>query len=377
VWESNFDIRIAVADAVDTVWIWRQPVFAPQASGWENHGAVGPVDDSTQRIAGLVYLADGTAGQLFALRERKLFVRNLNDASGVDARRDDGYEQRSGRARTIAPIAVENGGVGPGAVSEGLVGVDVNETLYAIELAGGPLAGTCHELLNNVAREVVPAAVHRDSDDAVIAVAVSNDPLDRHFVAALTDPNDLTVVDDVADEPLPVLDLTGNSIDVNLNSGSLTFALSAQDAVQSTTLVAWTPFGSPLEVPSLNTIPSAVGFAGGSPTLLPDHVLVPATSSQVLVAPFDVGDLLTFYIVTLSAAVIASNASEQLFLNDNVAIRTTTTERPKYERQVVNGPGVTRGAETLYAFDVSSIDEPWFVYPDATPVSTGSVADPS
>ena len=49
-----------------------------------------------------------------------------------------------------------------------------NGVLYAIQLAGAPLAGTCTKLLTSVIADVAPAAVRRSDTDAAIKASSSS-----------------------------------------------------------------------------------------------------------------------------------------------------------------------------------------------------------
>jgi hypothetical protein len=372
VWPDGNDFLVAVA-AGDSVWMWREVWSAPETSGWTSFGAVGPVTDSMSRITGIVHLDDGAKGQLYALRDGKLFVRDLNDATPTWEHVPTKDGAADVRLATIVPVVVESGGdVGPGTTDRGLAGVSINEKLYAIEAKTNP--GKCRLLLNDIAFDVLPAAAYT-SGNRLLVVAAGTPPLDRRLFAWRSQPNSMNPALPVDEEDLPVIRLVGKSIDVNTNFGALTFALTAQDGPQSTALVLWTPYIAPLQSASINSIPNSVGLAGGSPTILPGHVIVPAISSQLLVAPFDVGGVKTFH-SKLRAALIAVNAAGQLAVNDRVAIPFDDSGTTAYELETVTGPGVTRGGETLYEFDVDSVEGDVFVYRAATSPLTGAV-DPS
>jgi hypothetical protein len=374
-WSETDAVNVAVA-AGDTVWVWRNVWPDPPTSGWFNFGSITEdIAVSTAPITGIVHLEDGSKGQLFALREGKLYQRDLNATNQTWELLETKDGANPVALQTIVPIAVQDpstGDVLAGTLAKGLVGVGDDKKLYAVEF-GVPSLGDCTELRANVDPEILPAAVFR-SDDRLLAVAVNDDPLDRHLLAFRSQPNDYTtgVTDD---EPLPSLALIGRSIDVNLSSGVLAFALTLQDAVQSTALALWTPFVSPLDLPSISAIPTSAGFAGGSPTLLPSHVIVPAMSSQLLVAPFSVSNLLTFN-VPLTSAVIASTAADQLQAGDNVAIPFDDNGTVRYQLQNVIPPPITVGGETLYAFNVPSVKETLYVSRAPVTVYASTAAAP-
>ncbi|HUR83680.1 MAG TPA: baseplate J/gp47 family protein [Thermoanaerobaculia bacterium] len=360
-WEETSPItgntNIAVATA-DTVWMWRNVWPSVTASGWHNLGVVGPVSVSAAKIAGIVHLEDGLKGRLFALRDGKLFRRNLNDANATwTAFETKDNANVTVKLQTIVPILLEQGGdVVPGTVAEGLIGVGDNERLYAVtDLLSDP--ATCTELLVDVAIGIAPAAVRR-SNDRLIAVAVHKD-LNGLRAFRSTAAAGSFVLDDDDDQPVDVQGFIGHSIDVNRNSGVLTFALTVQDAAQSSALVLWTPFVPPL--PLISTIPSGVGIAGGAPALLPAYVIVPAESSQLMVSPFSVGDVLQFQTV-LETAIVAKTAADQLQASDQIAIPISETAGEiDYQLEAVIPPAVTTGGETLYPFHFPSVDADVYV----------------
>lgn len=353
------EIFVAVT-AGSAVWVWREVGLIPPLSGWEAFGTVGPVIDLTKPIDGLLYLADGSNGKLFALRESKLFVRDLNDPNPIWRL----VETKDGGAtialKKIVAIGVEGGDLGSGIFTEGLVGVDATQALYAITFAGVPLEGTCIKLLGDVASDVAPAAVRR-LDDRLVVVAVGTGPSNGELLAFLSAPSTF-VNEDLTDVPLDGIGVVGHSIDVNLSAGHLTFVMCLQIDAQSTALARWSPFDPALPAALFTTtIPADVGAAGGAPTLLPSHVAVPGSSSDVLVAEFDSSRRLTLY-ATLRTAVITATAADQLQLGDQLAIPVDDSGSTNYQLQSIASPGVEHGGETLHEFNLESIDEELFVY---------------
>lgn len=346
---SNF---FAAVSSGDTVWIWCRVGVLPAISGWREFGVVGPVNDSTQTVAALVHLDDGAAGVLFAVRDGKLFHRDINNPNATWLETKDGFGNLIG-LQTIAPVNVQNGGIGPGTLAEGLVGVDSTNTLYSVTFSSVTIVGSVTPLLNGIDATVAPAAVRR-SDHRLVVVAV--DDTQTKLQDFLSNPHLLTM------QATDHVDLDGSTIgdliDVNSVAGELTFALSLRTDPQSTALARWTPFDPPLpNVLFTTAIPSSSGGAAGAPTLLPKHVIVPAASSRVLVATFDPNLRQTLH-VPLEAALIATASADQLALNDIVAIPTSAT----YVLETVTAAGITRGSETLYEFGVNSINGPVFVY---------------
>ena len=349
-WQSSDVLRVAVA-ATDTVWVFQD---GGGQHGWKSLGVVGPVADSTVPIAGIVHLSDDNGGFVFALRERKLFVCDSTASAPVwkpVATRDE--NDVAIELETIVPVGLESDfSIRAGNLNRGLAGVDTTGGLYAVALAGDPLEGTCTLLFDDVRKSIAPAVVLRQ-DDRLLAVAV--DATETKLHAFLSLPGTLDQ-DDVVEEDLgDAFTTLGRSIDVSLNSSELTFALTLQGA-QATALALWVPFVPPELPPSINLIPTNIGFAGGSPTLLQAHAIVPAVSSQVLVTSFHSANQKTFTAL-LGTAVIASAPADQLQVNEEVAIPTAEG----YVIQAVAAAGITEGGETLYTFDVQSVDGPLFV----------------
>jgi len=355
-----FGISYLVAVAANgTVWAWRHPALAPALSGWESYGVVEPVNDTTQQIAGIVHLDNGVNGLLYVLREKKLFVRDLDNVNGTwqKVTTEDGGGITI-NLETIAPVVARNAfGWVPGSFTEGLVGVDENNALYAVTFAIDPTVGTCAQLVTNVniAKDVVPAGVQLGGDLAVVAV----DDTHQKFVgyqSTLANPKVVQL------DGSPI----GHSVDAILDGGKFTFAVTLRIDPQSTVLARWTPFDSSVADPPLFTtiIPATAGAAGGAPTQLPAHVVVPAETS-VLVAGIDPNRRQTFH-TTLRSALIASSPAEQLASNDNVAIPFDNNGVTAWQLENVPAP-VTRGGETLYAFNIDSVNDAVFVYRAAAP----------
>jgi len=365
-WTVGTELRIAVVAADQTVWVWRHIDPAPLTSGWKPLGAVTTIED-LKKITTLVYLIDGQGGLLFALRGGKLYVCDPNLGSPWEE-----IATKDGNApvtfETIVAVGVQapTGDVDLGTRTEGLAGIDSFGSLYAIKLntVNGKIEGACTGLMNQVRTDIAPAAVRRN-DHRLVAVAVDKTALKLR--AFLSQPSNL-LQQTVADGPLVGTDVVGHSVDVNVLSGVLTFAVSLKDGTQSSSLALWKPFISPLLPPSITFIPSGAGFAGGAPTLLPAHVVVPAMASRVLVAQLHTGNVLTFN-APIGTAVIASTTADQLQLNDVVAIPVSATDHAA----LPVGASHTRGGETLYPFNVPPVEGTLYVARSGTTTFTGTV----
>ncbi len=369
IWLNGTSFLVAVA-AKGAVWVWHE--IAPNLSGWIPLDVVDPVADPAKHIDGLVYLADGPFGQLFALRGSKLFVCNLN----IPTAKWEAVETKAGtsvvKLSKIAPICLEKVDLGNGTLAEGLVGVSTDNKLYGIKLSGAPLQGTCTKLLDDIATTVVPAAVRR-KDSRLVAVAVDT-RIPPHLVAFRSDPG--TFGSDAADDvTLDLLPVIGGSLDVNFNATALTVVVSLGDAPGPTALASWVPF-APTGLDELFKvqIPAPLGAAAGAPTLMPQHVLVPTSTSQVIVAEFDLTRRVEV-IESLRTAIIAVDAPDRFAIGDQFAIPTAGVGGvTKYELRAVTAVGVEFRGKALYEFNLDAIDDSLFVYRVGAPVLTATVA---
>ena len=267
--------------------------------------------------------------------------------------------------KKIAPIYRDNVDLGAGFFDEGLVGVDENEKLYTVELAGAQ-EGACTELLSDITPEVAPAAVRRSADNKLVVVAVSTAQPTRKLRGFLSPSTDIEV-------DLPGIGVVGSSIDANLNAGFLTFALCLKLDEQSTALAYWSPFDNGVSDALFTTgIPIEVGGAGGAPTLLPAHVVVPGSAAQLLVAEFDINRRLALN-TNLRTALITTTLADRLEVGDRLAIRHGTPA--DYHRVTVTAPGIDRRGEILHEFAFKSTDDDVFVYRAAVSPLTGEVVD--
>ncbi len=364
VWLAGTDIVVAVA-AKGAVWLWREIAGAPNLSGWFPLDAVGPVSDPSRPIDGLVYLADGPSGRLCALRDGTLFLLDLN-APAVPWQ---AVETRAGTAAVtfakIAPICLENGDLGNGTLAEGLVGVSTGNKLFAITFSGLPLQGTCSKLFDGIATMVAPVAVRRQPGQLVAAAVDTNVP--PRLVAGRFLPITFALDEQkaVALDPAPV---AGAPLDMHFNATTLTVAVSLGDVPGATALASWVPFAPPgLDGLFKVEIPAGHGAAAGAPTLMARHVLVPTSSSQVIVAGFDLARRLDI-VAPMRTAIIAVDAADRFAVGDRLAIPTGDgSGGTKYELQTVNAAGVEFRGRALYEFNLDAIDKPLFVYPAAPP----------
>ncbi|HEX6284099.1 MAG TPA: hypothetical protein VFZ71_04465, partial [Pyrinomonadaceae bacterium] len=372
-WTVGNEWLIAVT-AGSNVWTWHENTDAPQQSGWQLLGEVGPVNDPDAEIAGLVYLSDAGAGHLFALRDSSLFVRDLTDPNATWTPVETFDSSNNPVTFTkIAPIGVEGTDLGSGVLAEGLVGVADDNVLYGVRFSGSPLVGDCSELLTDVATDIAPAAV-RLNNNRLIAVAIGVDQVGRQVLAFRSQANTFAHASDAA-EDLKWRNVIGASIDVNISAGHLTFVFCSQIGPQSTGLSAWTPFDAAVPDTLFNTeIPSRVGVASGAPTLLPLHILVPTASGEVIVAPFN-PNLRKNFIAPLGAVVITETAADQLVPGDFVAYLSDTAGPPALQLEEILTGGEQFRGRTFYALTPNVVAEDLLVYKAATAPFTGTIPD--
>ena len=371
-WAVGNDTYVAVT-ANDAVWVWREVSLTPQQSGWHFHGVVGPVNDSNASIDGVVHLAVGAAGRLYALRDKKLFVRRLNATNPIweEIETLDGVNPVA--LTKIAPVLIENAGIlGEGTRAEGLVGVADDGSLYAIDCTSAN-EGECVELLANVATNIAPAAVRR-ADDRLVAVAIGRDEPDRKVYAFLSNPSALTQ-DDQDERVIEWPVIIRESIDVNISAGGrLNFAFCSRLNVDTIGLHMWGPFDPPHSGVLFRTqIPAQARIASGAPTLLPGHVIVPVSTSEVIVATFDPDNRRLALAEELGSAIIATEPADLMVpAVDYVAIPTEDAAPASgYQLRLVPAP-VEHEGETLYEFDVNSVDDDFFVYRSGGPAYAGT-----
>ena len=378
-WTLGNETIIAVT-AGAAVWTWNENRVAAAQSGWVNLGDVGPVVNQDAAIEGLVYLADAAAGQLLALRDSRLFIRDLNVAN-VPWKFLPVLEGNNDVTLTrIAPIGIQATDLGTGKLEEGFVGVATNETLYGITFDVDPNNNEpfakCTELLTDVAPDITPAAVRRSSDDRLVAVAIGREQNNRQVLAFLSDqgPANFTL-DQNTTEPLEWSNILGGSIDVNISSGQLTFVFCSRIDEQSTGLTAWTPFDPPHPDELFNTkIPPLMGLAGGAPALLPQHIVVPTDGSKVIIAPFN-PNLRTKLSAPLGAVAITDTPADQLLIGDSVAYIIDNGGTPEFKLETINDAGTLFRGRRYYELATETVDEFIYVFRQATLEFDGTVPD--
>jgi hypothetical protein len=366
IWFHGTDLFVAVA-ARGAVWLWHENGLDPNLSGWIALDVVDTQADQEQQIDGLVYLADGAAGRLLALCDARLFVRDLNMPSA----RWEELKTMDGTAAVqlarIAPICLETGDLGNGTVAEGLLGISTDDN----KLFGITLSGTCTKLLDGIATAVAPAAVRR-KDTCLVALAMDT-RTPPHLLAFRSKPGtfERDIESDVALDAQPV---QGALLDMNLHAANLTVVVAVDDAPGSTALASWLPF-APAGPDPLFKAPIRVPLEAsvGAPTLMSLHVLVPTSTSQVLVAQFDLARRIELR-GALHTAIIAIDVPDRFAAGDKLAIPTDGAGGvTRYELRDVIAAGVEFRGRAYHEFILAAIDKPLFVYRAAAPRLPGKV----
>jgi hypothetical protein len=348
---------IVAASAGASVWAWWERPSAPLESGWLSLGSVDAAP-GLGKIHGLVYLAAGAGGYLFALLDGKLGMCNplLPNPVWQEVKvRDGGVDVKLAK---IAPIVALDGDMGSGTMAAGLLGVDDNGKVYHIAVvpAVSEPTGTCTSLFDQAVTDVAPAGVRWPT-----SISSAGEP-ENHVllvvgVCGATDAQTLKSFLSTAGtllraRPDASVDLegnvAGNAVEVALASGQPAFAVALAQGGDASAVAWWLP-ASAATLANLMTaaIPADKGVAAGAPTLLPQHLVVPANSSQVLVAPFDLTRQLTFE-SPIDTAVVTPASLGALDPLDHIAVRLMTgvTEVGK-----VKAAGVDHGDETMYEMD--------------------------
>jgi len=296
VWGDEARVLTAVS-AGSEVWVWEEDRVVPQHSGWESFGIVNQGIDLASSIHGLLYLEGGANGVLLALHDFKLFVRDLNEVKPTWRPIEVKNAGNRVTLRQIVPIWRQGEDrLAVGQLNEGIAAVDDQGNLYVVKLSGFPLGGACSKLLDDIDPDIAPAAVRlRDGKLIAVAVGKSESEINQGVPKVGKTPEEIVrtlrwfraqAQQNLAKDAGGTIDLDrpiviGNSIDVNVHGQFVTFITClAADAQSMLQVVSFGADGQPIR--QVIEIPPQVGLAGGAPTLLPGHIIVPTSSSEVI-----------------------------------------------------------------------------------------------
>jgi len=332
--EADLDLLVATTAGGD-VWIWREDSLVQSNSGWLSWGSFpATTPPATRAVDGLIYLADGAAPQMVALREGRLFVRAW---PGGPQWTEVATEEAGNPVvlTAIVPILVLSGGelVTSAALPVGMVGVADDDTLYTVTLAG-----QC--------TQISPT----DFDASVPPVAVQN-PADGRLVVAMrrrSQPEIITFHALYGESTAPLeAGARVLGFDAIISGGALHLLASVR-LEGGDYLASWQPHtavGGPT-VLFRAMIPPGTGVPGGAPTAIAQHVIVPGAQADVLVAPFDLTQRLALT-ADVGAGIVAP-ASTPAFQRDDAV--TIDMGPPFLRRRIVEAP-TTKDNEVLYPID--------------------------
>ncbi|MEO8519793.1 MAG: hypothetical protein ABI603_00435 [Acidobacteriota bacterium] len=357
-WADGLSLAIAVS-AGQAVWLWVENA-TPTLSGWMSLGVIDAAAPSSAKVQGLVYLADGGRGSLFVLLDKALYVRDFNVSNGAW----QPVATRQGAAdvslQQIAPIASQANGMG-GQTAEGLIAVADDGRVFAVSASGA-----CRKLLDDADPTIAPAAVRR-TDTRLVAVAVGR-PGARELHGFLSNLGALTQ-DHTEDAELDWPAIVGNSIDVNVTGGQLTFACGVANGADRA-VATWAPFATSAAAPLFEvSVPSSAGVIDGAPTLLPSSILVPTAGSEVIIASYDPSKRTTF-IAPEGAAVVTSSDADRLLPGDWVAYHAAAAA-PRYHAGTIPDAGVAVGDQRYHAFDTGADQDDLVVFKSTLTPFTG------
>jgi hypothetical protein len=347
---------IVATSAGASVWAWWEKPNAPLQSGWLSLGTVDAAP-GLGALHGLIYLAfDGTAGgHLFALLAGKLYMSNplLPNTIWQEVKvRANGSDVALAK---IAPIVALDDDMGSGTIAAGLLAVGDSGNVYhiALVLAVGDPTGDCTYLFDQALTSVAPAGVRwptvvqpgqPPSMHVLLVVGACEAPGVKKLKSFMSKPGELQ-----PSRPEASVDLKdtviGHEVEVAAVAGQPVFAVALAQSGGATAVAWWLPASaSTLANLMTTTIPVDMGVAAGAPTLLPGHLVVPANSSQVLVAPFNLARQLTFE-SAIDTAIVTPLSLGALAAQDHIAVKLTTgvTEVGK-----IKASGVDHGDETMY-----------------------------
>jgi len=358
VWSKGDDFMVGVS-AGSTIWVWSEIYGDPKRSGWTSFGQLPSSNAAPHLVDGLVHL-NGTVPLLVALEGGELFFRSLaDDAPWAPVAPDDTGTPVVLEA--IAPILVVSSGQLDTSAAEGLVAVASDGKLYTVSTAGitlgsdgktlsfptiEPHVGSCDLLSNTTtfAFDVRPVALMEGGTLTVIAASDAGDALERVRRPGKTGTGTVksTGLRAASDRVI------GNSLGAALNGGELAAIATVRRNGQAY-VAMWTPELSGL-AGELFTSDVSVGGAraGGAPTLVADHLIVPGERAEVFVAPFDLQQRLELT-GALGAGVVLPASATPLAANDTV----TRGQAKSSSTLVVAGPGASSASEAFYPLNAT------------------------
>lgn len=334
------NILVAVV-AAGSVWLWKEDLAAPAASGWSALGVAGPATVPPTAVDALIFVANSGQGVLVALAGQKLYTRAPFATAGTAWQAAE--VKHNGAAillDQIGAIGFQAGAITLGPQPDKLLGISSTGSLFLITLAPGLLQGSCEELFIDADPSVVPAGANILGQLTVVAVGKDNSgsrALHAYMDSGGVHKHGYAQIGYAA---------AGHSICAGIVFGRLAFALSLGLASGRRGLAWWAPFDTAI-APTLFTaeIPEATGIAVGSPALLDEHVVLPAASGKVLVAPYAWRAQQNLY-TKLKTAVVTALADMPFDAGDRLVVKIGTAAAIE-AGEIAAGPEHA-GGESMY-----------------------------
>ncbi|MDE2448654.1 MAG: hypothetical protein KGO22_06770 [Gammaproteobacteria bacterium] len=323
------DFRVAVA-AGPHVWVWAEAALDRTQSGWIDFGDTG----ASAGIDALVYLDDPGKPQLVALHDGVLTFRGIDPNATWGPPVTPMNAGVAVQLDIIAPVLSNASGQLVTSVGNGLVGIDSNEKLYAIDTH--PLtAGACTLLPGlppNLTAKVQPIAFL--AGGGIGAFAVADTPLAPLTTLVWLPPGAAAVSMVLANNGTVV----GGSLEAALDGGGNFTAVVSVLEGSNSYLLTWTPGSLTLYEPI--NVPSAT--VAGAPAVIGQNMVIPAGSTDILIGSFAqplTGDI--------EAGIVVPSSTPTLSIGDvvTIGIGAGTT------LQHIYGSAVTLGNETFYPMD--------------------------
>ncbi|WP_143036649.1 baseplate J/gp47 family protein [Paraburkholderia steynii] len=304
VWSDSLDPAgfLVAAGAKNVVWIWRENSGTPDDSQWKDFGTVkAPTSRSEDPIADLIFL-QGSAS-LVALQAGQLWRRDWPDGPewvNIEAKDASGSLVRF---EAVAPVLSNASNVLVTSYAMGMIGVSDKHELYRITVPG-----KCTRLnVSDVDSGVRPVAVF---DGATLMVALAHSTL-RDLALYRGTGGELTFKLDGEQDKV-----TG--FEAAIGNGKVQF-LAAVAGPNGGYLLSWPPpaAGESAIEPFRSDIPSASGMPDGMPLVVAEHVVIPESNGNLLVAPFHPESRKKFS-PTVKQGLLASATDPSLEVSDTV-----------------------------------------------------------
>lgn len=343
VFHLPIDFRVAVA-AGSHVWVWAEAALDQTQSGWIDFGDTG----ATAGIDALVCLDDPANPQLVALHDGVLSFR---DTAANSTWRPPVKPASAGitvEIDIIAPVLSIASGQPVTSVANGLIGIDSNKKLYAINTNPSilPPVGACTLLPGlppNLTAKVQPMAFL--AGGVIGAFAVADTPLAPLTTLVWLPPGAAAV-------PLPLPNsgtVVGGSLEAAWDGSNFAAVVSVLEGSDSY-LLTWTPLSpiAAMAAPFYEAIDVPSATAGGAPAVIGQNVVVPGKNADVLIGTFDLSQRIELT-GDVECGVVVQSSTPSLAFADVVTMGIAGA----IQQRTIKGPPTTLASETFYPIDPS------------------------